>query len=153
MILGCLFVRAFNAGIGFPVSGSGIVYCCEENTTVAEIGQEAPSPDINDPGSARCMDEVDFCEKGHHKGLVSSANTNVGKEEVREVDVISYYMSTSLGKAAVDDIIPQILFKEMVTALFTWKYFSLYLRQFHSTKMVMNYKGLILLEKIPEGLK
>ena len=89
MILGCLFVRAFNAGIGFPVSGSGIVYCCEENTTVAEIGQEAPSPEINDPGSATCMDEVDFCEKGHHKGLVSSANTNVGKEEVREVDVIS----------------------------------------------------------------
>ena len=52
-----------NAGIGFPVSGSGIVYCCEENTTVAEIGQEAPSSDINDPGSATAMDELEFCEK------------------------------------------------------------------------------------------
>ena len=52
-----------NAGIGFPVYGSGIVYCCDENTTVAEIGQEAPSSDINDPGSATCMDEVEFCEK------------------------------------------------------------------------------------------
>ena len=52
-----------NAGIGFPVSGSEIVYCCEETTTVAEIGQEAPSSDINDPGSATAMDELEFCEK------------------------------------------------------------------------------------------
>ena len=71
-----------NAGIGFPVSGSEIVYCCEETTTVAEIGQEAPSLDSNGPGSGTCMN-------GQHKGLVSSANTNVGEDEVREVDVIS----------------------------------------------------------------
>ena len=72
-----------NAGIGFPVYGSGIVYCYDENTTVAEIGQ-----DINDPGSATCMDEVDSYEKGHYKGLVSSANPNVNEHEVREVAVI-----------------------------------------------------------------
>ena len=77
-----------NAGIGFPVYGSGIVYCCKENTTVAEIGQEAPSSGINDPGSATCLDEVDFSEKGHYKGLVSSANRNVNEHEVREVAVI-----------------------------------------------------------------
>ena len=71
-----------NAGIGFPVYGSGIVYCCEETTTVAEIGQDAPSLDSNGPGSGTCMN-------GQHKGLVSSANTNVGEDEVREVDVIS----------------------------------------------------------------
>ena len=56
-------------------------------TTVAEIGKEAPSLDFNDPGSATCMDEVNFCEKGHHKGFASSANTNVGGDEVREVYV------------------------------------------------------------------
>ena len=85
-----------NAGIGFPVSGSEIVYCCEENTTIAEIWEEAPSPDTNDPGLlthesglVKNMDGTDFCEKGHHKGLFSSANTNVGKDEVRGVDVIS----------------------------------------------------------------
>ena len=110
-----------NTGIRFPVSGSGIVYCCEETTTVAETGkeaatqsleeesspgsgivycceettavaeieQDAPSPDSNGRGSGTCMNEVDFFEKGQHKGLVSSANTNVGKDEVREVDVIS----------------------------------------------------------------
>ena len=66
--------------------GSGILYCCEETTAVAEIGQDAPSPDSNGPGSGTCMNEVDFCEKGQHKGLVSSANTNVGEVEVREVD-------------------------------------------------------------------
>ena len=78
-----------NTGIGFPVYGSGIVYCCEETTAVAEIEQDAPSPDSNGRGSGTCMNEVDFCEKGQHKGLVSSANTNVGEDEVREVDVIS----------------------------------------------------------------
>ena len=81
-----------STGIGFPVSGSGIVYCCEETTTVAEIEQDAPSPDSNGRGSGTCMNEVDFCEKGQHKGLVFSANTNVGEDEVREVDVISYYI-------------------------------------------------------------
>ena len=62
----------------------------------AQIEEEAPSPDTNDPGlltcensPATCMAEVDFCGKGHHKGLVSSANTNVGKDEVRGVYVIS----------------------------------------------------------------
>ena len=61
-----------------------------------QIEEEAPSPDTNDPGllncensPATCMAEVDFCGKGHHKGLVSSANTNVGKDEVRGVYVIS----------------------------------------------------------------
>ena len=54
------------------------------------------SLDTNDPGLLTCenspatyMCEVDFCKKGRHKGLVSSANTNVGKDEVRGVDVIS----------------------------------------------------------------
>ena len=68
----------------------------EVGAAVAQIEEEAPSPDTNDPGlltcensSATCMGEVDLCEKGHHKGLVSSANTNVGKDEVRGVDVIS----------------------------------------------------------------
>ena len=77
-----------NAGIGFPVSGSEFVYCCDENTIVAEIGQEEPSSDINDPGSATCMDEVDSCETGHYKGLVSSAYPNVNEHEVRQVAVI-----------------------------------------------------------------
>ena len=40
-------------------------------------------------GSGTCINEFDFCEKGQHKGLVSSANANVGEDEVREVDVIS----------------------------------------------------------------
>ena len=68
----------------------------EVETAAAQIEEEAPSPDTNDPGlltcdnsPATCMAEVDFCEKGHLKGLVSSANTNVGKDEVRGVDVIS----------------------------------------------------------------
>ena len=68
----------------------------EVEAAAAQIEEEAPSPDTNDPGlltcensSATCMGEVDLCEKGHHKGLVSSANTNVGKDEVRGVDVIS----------------------------------------------------------------
>ena len=68
----------------------------EVEAAAAQIEEEAPSPDTNDPGlltcensPATCMGEVDFCEKGHHKGLVSSANTNVGKVEVRGVDVIS----------------------------------------------------------------
>ena len=68
----------------------------EVEAAAAQIEEEAPSPDTNDPGlltcensSAKCMGEVDFCEKGHLKGLVSSANTNVGKDQVRGVDVIS----------------------------------------------------------------
>ena len=68
----------------------------EVEAAAAQIKEEAPSPDTNDPGlltcensPATCMGEVDFCEKGHHKGLVSSANTNVSKDEVRGVDVIS----------------------------------------------------------------
>ena len=76
----------------------------EVEAAAAQIEEEAPSPDTNDPGlltcensPATCMAEVDFCEKGHNKGLVSSANTNVGKDEVRAgalllvrgVDVIS----------------------------------------------------------------
>ena len=68
----------------------------EVEATAAQIEEEAPSLDTNDPGlltcensPATCMGEVDFCEKGDHKGLVSSANTNVGKDEVRGVDVIS----------------------------------------------------------------
>ena len=68
----------------------------EVEAAVAQIEEEAPSPDTNDPGlltcdnsPAMCMAEVDFCGKGHHKGLVSLANTNVGKDEVRGVDVIS----------------------------------------------------------------
>ena len=68
----------------------------EVEAAAAQIEEEAPSPDTNDPGlltcensPATCMGEVDFCEKGDHKGLVSSANTNVGKVEVRGVDVIS----------------------------------------------------------------
>ena len=74
------------------------MYCCEENTTVAEIGKEAPSLDFNDPGSATCMDEVNFCEKGHHKGFASSANTNVGEDEVREGDVIFNIYALVKGK-------------------------------------------------------
>ena len=68
----------------------------EVEAAAAQIEEEAPSPDTNDPGlltcensPATCMAEVDFCGKGHHKGLVSSANTNVGKDEVRGVYVIS----------------------------------------------------------------
>ena len=68
----------------------------EVEAAAAQIEGEAPSPDTNDPGlltcdnsPATCMAEVVFCEKGHHKGLVSSANINVGKDEVRGVDVIS----------------------------------------------------------------
>ena len=68
----------------------------EVEAAAAQIEEEAPSPDTNDPGlltcensPATCMGEVDLSEKGHHKGLVSSANTNVGKDEVRGVDVIS----------------------------------------------------------------
>ena len=68
----------------------------EVEAAAAQIEEEAPSPDTNDPGlltcensPATCMAEVDLCEEGHHKGLVSSANTNVGKDEVRGVDVIS----------------------------------------------------------------
>ena len=68
----------------------------EVEAAAAQIEGEAASPDTNDPGllncdnsPATCMNEVVFCEKGHHKGLVSSANTNVGKDEVRGVDVIS----------------------------------------------------------------
>ena len=68
----------------------------EVEAAAAQIEEEAPSPDTNDPGlltcensPATCMGEVDLCEKGHNKGLVSSANTNVGKDEVRGVDVIS----------------------------------------------------------------
>ena len=68
----------------------------EVEAAAAQIEEEAPSPDTNDPGlltcensPATCMGEVDFCGKGHHKGLVSSANTNVGKDEVRGVYVIS----------------------------------------------------------------
>ena len=68
----------------------------EVEAAAAQIEEEAPSPDTNDPGlltcensRATCMGEVDLCEKGHHKGLVSSANTNVGKDEVIGVDVIS----------------------------------------------------------------
>ena len=68
----------------------------EVEAAAAQIEEEEPSPDTNDPGlltcensPATCMGEVDFCEKGDHKGLVSSANTNVGKDEVRRVDVIS----------------------------------------------------------------
>ena len=70
--------------------------CMEVEAAAAQIDEETPSPDTNDPGlltcensPATCMAEVDFCEKGHLKGLVSSANTNVGKDEVRGVDVIS----------------------------------------------------------------
>ena len=76
----------------------------ELEAAAAQIEKEAQSPDTNDPGlltcedsPATCMAEVDFCEKGHNKGLVSSANTNVGKDEVRAgalllvrgIDVIS----------------------------------------------------------------
>ena len=68
----------------------------EVEAAAAQIEEEAPSPDTNDPGlltcdnsPATCMAEVDLCEEGHHKGLVSSANTNVGKDEVRGVYVIS----------------------------------------------------------------
>ena len=68
----------------------------EVEAAAAQIEEEAPSPDTNDPGlltcensPATCMAEVDFRGKGHHKGLVSSANTNVGKDEVRGVYVIS----------------------------------------------------------------
>ena len=68
----------------------------EVEAAAAQIEKEAPSPDTNDPGLLTCdnspatsMAEVDFCEKGHNKGLVSSDNTNVGKDEVRGVDVIS----------------------------------------------------------------
>ena len=68
----------------------------EVEAAAAQIEEEAPSPDTNDPGlltcensPATCMGEVDLYEKGHHKGLVSSANTNVGKDEVRGVYVIS----------------------------------------------------------------
>ena len=68
----------------------------EVEAAAAQIEKEAPSPDTNDPGlltcensPATCMGEVDLCEKGHNKGLVSSANTNVGKDEVRGVYVIS----------------------------------------------------------------
>ena len=68
----------------------------EVEAAAAQIEEEAASPDTNDPGlltcdnsPATCMAEVDFCKKGHLKGLVSSANTNVGKDEVRGVDVIS----------------------------------------------------------------
>ena len=68
----------------------------EVEAAAAQIEEEAPSPDTNDPGlltcdnsPATCMAEVDLCEKGHHDGLVSSANTNFGKDEVRGVDVIS----------------------------------------------------------------
>ena len=68
----------------------------EVEAAAAQIEEEAPSPDTNDPGlltcensPATCMGEVDLSENGHQKGLVSSANTNVGKDEVRGVDVIS----------------------------------------------------------------
>ena len=68
----------------------------EVEAAAAQIEEEEPSLDTNDPGlltcensPATCMAEVDLCEKGHHDGLVSSANTNVGKDEVRGVDVIS----------------------------------------------------------------
>ena len=68
----------------------------EVEAAAAQIEEEAPSPDTNDPGlltcdnsPATCMAEVDFCQKGHNKGVVSSDNTNVGKDEVRGVDVIS----------------------------------------------------------------
>ena len=68
----------------------------EVEAAATQIEEEAPSPDTNDPGlltcdnsPATCMAEVDLCEEGHHKGLVSSANTNVGKDEVRGVYVIS----------------------------------------------------------------
>ena len=68
----------------------------EVEAAAAQIEEEAPSPDTNDPGlltcdnsPATCMAEVDLCEQGHHDGLVSSANTNVGKDKVIGVDVIS----------------------------------------------------------------
>ena len=68
----------------------------EVEAAATQIEEEAPSPDTNDPGlltcensGATCMGEVDLCEKGHQKGLVSSANTSVGKDEVRGVYVIS----------------------------------------------------------------
>ena len=68
----------------------------EVEAAAAQIEEEEPSPDTNDPGlltcensPATCMGEVDLSENGHQKGLVSSANTNVGKDEVRGVDVIS----------------------------------------------------------------
>ena len=68
----------------------------EVEAAEAQIEEEAPSPDTNDPGlltcensPATCMNEVELCEKGHHKGVVSSANTIVGKDEVRGVNVIS----------------------------------------------------------------
>ena len=68
----------------------------EVEAAAEQIEEEAPSPDTNDPGlltcensPATCMGEVVFCEKSHHEGLVSSANTDVGKDEVRGVDVIS----------------------------------------------------------------
>ena len=68
----------------------------EVEAGAAQIEEEAPSPDTNDPGlltcensPATCMAEVDFCEKGHNKGVVSSDKSNVGKDEVRGVDVIS----------------------------------------------------------------
>ena len=68
----------------------------EVEAAAAQIEEEAPSPDTNDPGlltcensPATCMAEVDLCEKGHHKGLVSSANTNVDKDEVRRIYVTS----------------------------------------------------------------
>ena len=68
----------------------------EVEAAAAQIEEDAPSPDTNDPGlltcensPATCMGEVDLSEKGHQKGLVSSANTNVGKDEVRGIYVIS----------------------------------------------------------------
>ena len=68
----------------------------EVEAAAAQIEEEAPSPDTNDSGlltcensPAKCMAEVVFCEKGHHKGLVSSVNTNVGTDKVRGVYVIS----------------------------------------------------------------
>ena len=67
----------------------------EVEAAAAQIEEDAPSPDTNDPGlltcensPSTCMGEVDLSEKGHQKGLVSSANTNVGKDEVRGVDKI-----------------------------------------------------------------
>ena len=68
----------------------------EVEAAAEQIEEEAPSPDTNDPGlltcdnsPATCMGEVDLYEKGHQKGLVSSANTNVGTDKVRGVYVIS----------------------------------------------------------------
>ena len=68
----------------------------EVEAAAAQIEEDAPFPETNDPGlltcensPATCMGEVDLSEKGHQKGLVSSANTNIGKDEVRGVDKIS----------------------------------------------------------------